>query len=107
MNIKDIKEIKNILQNQIVTFTVRGTTSYCKGSDDNWGQNSTKFKTNIDRKGIVASISIDEFCGTSMNVNKFGPTCVTLYTFDMLSNKTTGKIKYEDITIIDLVGVIV
>ena len=35
--------------------------------------------------------------GKMMNVNKFGPTCVTLYTFDMLGNKTSGKIKYEDI----------
>ena len=39
--------------------------------------------------------------GKSMNVQKFGPTCVTLYTFDMLNNKTTGKIKYEDITIVE------
>ena len=35
-----------------------------------------------------------------MNVQKFGPTCVTLYTYDMLSKKTIGKIKYSDITFI-------
>ena len=34
-----------------------------------------------------------------MNVRKFGPTCVTLYSFDMLSNRTTGKIRYEDVEI--------
>ena len=39
--------------------------------------------------------------GRMMNVNKFGPTCVTLYTFDMLGNKTTGKIKYEDIEFVE------
>ena len=39
--------------------------------------------------------------GKSMNVQKFGPTCVTLYTFDMLNNKTTGKIKYEDIKFVE------
>ena len=39
--------------------------------------------------------------GKSMNVNKFGPTCITLYTFDMLHNKTTGKIKYEDIEFVE------
>jgi hypothetical protein len=39
--------------------------------------------------------------GKAMNVTKFGPTCITLYTFDMLNNKTTGKIKYEDITIVE------
>ena len=35
-----------------------------------------------------------------MNVNKWGPTCVTLYTFDMLGKKIIGKIKYSDIEII-------
>jgi len=39
--------------------------------------------------------------GKAMNVQKFGPTCVTLYTFDMLNNKTTGKIKYEDIKFVE------
>ena len=39
--------------------------------------------------------------GKSMNVQKFGPTCITLYTFDMLNNKTTGKIKYEDIEFVE------
>jgi hypothetical protein len=32
-----------------------------------------------------------------MNVRKFGPTCVTVYTYDMLGNKTSGKIKYKEI----------
>ena len=31
---------------------------------------------------------------------KFGPTCVTLYSYDMLGKRTTGKIKYSDITIL-------
>jgi hypothetical protein len=39
--------------------------------------------------------------GKMMNVNKFGPTCVTLYTFDMLGNRTSGKIKYEDIEFVE------
>ena len=43
----------------------------------------------------------DNMFGKSMNVNKFGPTCITLYTFDMLGKKTIGKIKYEDITIVE------
>ena len=37
----------------------------------------------------------------SMNVQKFGPTCVTVYTYDMLGNKTTGKFKYDEIELID------
>ena len=39
--------------------------------------------------------------GKAMNVQKFGPTCITLYTFDMLGKKTIGKIKYEDVTIVE------
>ena len=39
--------------------------------------------------------------GKMMNVNKFGPTCVTLYTFDMLHNRTSGKIKYSDIEFVE------
>lgn len=35
----------------------------------------------------------------SMNVTKFGPTCITLYTYDMLGTRTGGKIKYDDVTI--------
>ena len=37
---------------------------------------------------------------SQMNINKFGPTCMTLYTFDMMGNKTVGKIKFADVTII-------
>ena len=39
--------------------------------------------------------------GKMMNVNKFGPTCLTLYTFDMLGKKTIGKIKYEDVVFVE------
>jgi len=39
--------------------------------------------------------------GKMMNVNKFGPTCVTLYTFDMLGKRSSGKIKYSDIKFVD------
>ncbi len=46
-------------------------------------------------------IENDNLFGKSMNVQKFGPTCITLYTFDMLNNKTTGKIKYEDIEFVE------
>jgi len=39
--------------------------------------------------------------GKMMNVNKFGPTCVTLYTFDMLHNRTSAKIKYSDVVFVE------
>ena len=39
--------------------------------------------------------------GKMMNVYKFGPTCVTLYTLDMLGNRTSGTIRYSDIKFVD------
>ena len=36
-----------------------------------------------------------------MNVEKYGPTCVWLYTFDMLEKKTKGKIKYTDVALLE------
>jgi len=55
-----------------------------------------------DRSDVMSFAIIENTSfGKAMNVNKFGPTCVTLYTYDMLHNKTTGKIKYEDITIVE------
>ena len=35
-----------------------------------------------------------------MNVKKFGPTCVTLYTYDMLGKRSIGKIRYTDVRFI-------
>ena len=49
--------------------------------------------SNLDGYSIFENSGI----GKMMNVKKFGPTCITLYTYDMLGNKTTGKIKYSDI----------
>jgi hypothetical protein len=43
----------------------------------------------------------DNMFGKAMNVNKFGPTCITLYTFDMLGKKTIGKIKYSDVKFVE------
>ena len=43
----------------------------------------------------IHSIYSNEGFGKGMNVNKFGPTCVTLYTFDMLGNRTVGKFRYD------------
>ena len=65
-----------------------------------------EFKVYCD--GIHHSSNLDGYSifenggiGKMMNVKKFGPTCVTLYTYDMLGNKTTGKIKYSDIKFVN------
>lgn len=50
--------------------------------------------------GEVSAIVEREWYGGGMNVNKFGPTCITLYTFDMMGNKTVAKIRYSEVEII-------
>jgi len=87
------KEIKDQLQKGSVKFTVEGITSYCKGNDGEYGMNPKVFEVNVDAGAIHA-----EFNG--MNVTKWGPTCITLYTFDMLGKKSIGKIKYSKVTIL-------
>ena len=54
-------------------------------------------KNDLESFGITENSTF----GKMMNVNKFGPTCVTLYTFDMLGNRTSGKIRYSDIKFVD------
>jgi len=87
--------IKEKLQKGGVKFTVKGYTTYGKNDQGKWEDNIPKVFT-VSHNG--ESIHSDWY---GMNVNKWGPTCVTLYSFDMLSNKTTGKIKYKDVTILE------
>ena len=90
------KEIKKLLEAGNARFTINGLTHYRKNDEDIWGDFPKVFKVSDE----AGHISVDELFGSGMNVNKFGPTCITLYSFDMLGKRTTGKIKYEDITIL-------
>lgn len=55
-----------------------------------------------DRSDVMSFAIIENTSfGKAMNVNKFGPTCVTLYTFDMLHNRTSAKIKYSDVVFVE------
>lgn len=91
------KEIKEVLKKGDTRFTVKGITSYRKGDDGEYGDHPKLFKVN--KSGD--SINVDELLSISgMNVTKWGPTCVTLYTYDMLGKKSVGKINYKDITIL-------
>jgi len=92
------KEIKDQLQKGDVQFTIKGITSYARGGEDNeYGDFPKVFKVSDDCSSIYTS---SNFSLTGMNVTKWGPTCITLYTFDMLDKKSIGKIKYSDITIL-------
>ncbi len=86
------KEIKKLLKEGDVKFTVEGITTYCKGEDGEYGMNPKIFNVNKDASAINCDWS-------GMNVTKWGPTCVTLYTFDILGKKSVGKINYKDITL--------
>ena len=72
--------IKEQLQTEGTIFSIKGKMGTYKVND--------------------GSISETELFGRQMNVQKYGPTCVTLYTYDMLAKKTVGKIKYENVTIV-------
>ena len=88
----NIKEIKEQLQKGNVKFTVEGFATYCKGEDGEYGMNPKVFRMS----GSSSIYSVYD----GMNVTKWGPTCVTLYTYDMLGKKSIGKIKYSKITIL-------
>ena len=92
------KEIKEQLQKGNVRFTIDGITSYIRGGENNeYGDFPKVFK--VSESG--ESINVDELLSVSgMNVTKWGPTCVTLYTYNMLGKRSIGKIKYSEITIL-------
>ncbi|MDA8959179.1 hypothetical protein N9F64_00105 [bacterium] len=92
------KEIKDQLEKGNVKFTIDGITSYTRGGEDNeYGDFPKVFRVTEEAE----SVYVDELLSVNgMNINKWGPTCITLYTFDMLGKKSIGKIKYSDITIL-------
>jgi hypothetical protein len=85
-------DIKKQLQKGNIKFTVEDITTYSKGEDGEYGMNPKIFTVSKDSGSIYS-----EYNG--MNVTKWGPTCVTLYTFDMLGKKSVGKINYKQIKI--------
>jgi len=96
-----IKEIREKLQVSGTKFSINGKLSYQKGADGKWGDSPTVFTTygyNEDNK----TESISKGFLNAMNVSKFGPTCVTLYDYNMLGKKTVGKINYATIKILEV-----
>lgn len=93
-----IKEIKSIIEKGNVKFTIKGINHYRRGGEDNeWGTFPKIFEVSESGDSIFEE---DILLGRGMNINKLGPTCITLYTFDMLGKKSTGKINYKDIIIL-------
>ena len=91
--------IRETIKEGSVKFTVKGINHYRRGGENNeWGDFPKIFRVS---KAGDAIFENDILLGRGMNINKLGPTCIALYTFDMLGKKTTGKINYKDITILD------
>ena len=99
------KERNTIIQEQLrlgeeVRFTVKGITEL-----GDWNEEKNTFERipkvfRVSKSGD--SIHHDRIFGDGMNVNKWGPTCVTLYTYDMLGKKTVGKINYSNVKILEV-----
>ena len=96
---KGISRIREILMNEVdCRFTVNGITEYGRKKDGEYGKIAKVFRTSSPNKdGLIGSIYEDRPFSQGMNVNKWGPTCVTLYTYDMLGKKSIGKIRYADV----------
>ena len=90
-----MKEIIKKLQQDGTRFTIKGILTH-KDEPKLFKVNLTQFNSGV----VLHSIYQDQLFGEGMNVDKFGPTCVWLYSYDMFGRKTTFKINYKDVTII-------
>jgi hypothetical protein len=97
-----IKEIKAALQ---IPGTVFTHPTKLDGEKEFVMNEEMKFNYETDElegTGMVNSINENGRLGVrGMNIKKFGPKCVSLYTFDMMGNKTVGMIKYENVKILE------
>jgi len=92
MTVKEIKTtIENMNDGDKLNFTFNDKSLYI---------NCTKFESG---NRIYSVNKVDPFSFDGMNINKIGPTCLTLYAYDMLGTKTTGKIRYDQMENIELV----
>jgi len=92
-----MKEIIEKLKQHGTVFTIKGITKYLNEPKQfivsvNEYENSPPI-TYISENGRLFS--------RSMNVNKFTATSIHLYDYDMFGQKSTFKIKYEDVTIVE------
>tara|TARA_R110000751_G_scaffold135966_1_gene238932 strand:- start:638 stop:1027 length:390 start_codon:yes stop_codon:yes gene_type:complete len=93
------KNKKKFLKMGDIKFYIKGVKEYRYTTDNNdervWGEFSQIFEVSAGGDSIYTGYI------RGMNVDRWGSKYVYLYTFDMLKNKTTGKIAYSEITIID------
>ena len=93
------KTIKQIIKNGNAEINIKGVTTYKRGGDDNeYGYHPTDLVVTDCGASIYEN---ENYFGRGMNIDKFGRDYMYLYTLDMVGTKTTAKIKYTDITIIN------
>ena len=97
-----IKEIRTTLMTTRVTFNIKGISEYqCINEETREYGNAPKlFRTCLYGHETQVSAINDCFGFHGMNIQKFGPTSFTVYSFDLLGNRTRGRIKYEDVTLV-------
>ena len=89
------KEKKELLKMDKTKFTIMGMLDY-NGDLKIFNVNAYYREYN---NSYSYSININKQV-QGMNIDLFGSKFITLYTFDMLNNRTKGKIRYSNITII-------
>ena len=85
-------------------FTVNGITEYGRKKDGEYDKIAKVFRTSqsTNKDGSIMAIYEDKPFGQGMNVTKWGPTCVSLFTFDMFGRKIVGKIRYADVRFVTM-----
>lgn len=92
-----MKEIIKKLQQDKTKFTIKGINDY-KDEPRIYQIHVSVYKHDLEP---LISVNEDRLFGQGMNVEKFGPTCMWLFTYDMFSRKSTFKINYKDIIVIE------
>ena len=87
-------DMRKQLKKAGVKFTIKNITTYRSDEKGLYGDLPKIFEVGKDCESIWS-----EYHG--MNITKWGPTCVTLYTFDMLGKRSVGKVNYKEIEIIN------
>jgi|TARA_R100000455_G_scaffold26313_1_gene15063 hypothetical protein len=117
---KNTQLIKTLLETTEVKFTIKGMRDYGKNDDGKIVLKDILFKNIVRDKSDLTSrkdVKTETFClaigrclqdsnylRQQMNVDSFGKTYINLYDFGLLGNIITEKIKYEDITIIEILS---
>jgi len=98
-----IKETRDALMTKDkLKFNIKGITEYqCIDKETNEYANAPKiFTTHSYGKDKQTTSICCKYGLQGMNINKFGPSSFTVYSFDLLGNRTRSRVKYEDVTIV-------